>query len=154
MLYLGARFLSLFNVLGKLGEGTVMTFFVVIGGIPLHVGLASEAALVDFGRVVGLALEMVGGVVRGECLGRIIVSVEGLEDLGLVVHLVLPLNVPLIIVGIALVLRAAEEMANSGVAEAPLHIIGGDILQAYFDITLLISGIIFLVFELLHVLEL
>ena len=104
MLYLGARFLSLFNVLGKLGEGAVMTFFVVIGGVPLHVGLASEAALVDFGRVVGLALEMVGGIVRGEGLGGIIVSVEGLEDLGLVVHFVLPLNVPLIIVGIALVL--------------------------------------------------
>ena len=32
--------------------------------------------------------------------------------------------------------------------------IGGDILQAYFDIALLISSIVFLVFELLHVLEL
>ena len=128
MLYLGARFLSLLNVLGKLGEGAVVTFFVVIGSVPFHVGLASEAALVDFGRVVGLSFEMVGGVVRGEGLGGVIVSVEGLEDLSLVVHLLLPLNVPLVIVGITLVFTAAEEMSNSGVTETPLHIIGCDIL--------------------------
>jgi hypothetical protein len=69
-------------------------------------------------------------------------------------HLLARLQLLLIVVRSSLVLVGTEEMVSIGITEALLHIVGGDILQACFNIAVLISSLIGLVFKLLHMLKL
>lgn len=60
----------------------------------------------------------------------------------------------LVVVGRALVLVVAEEVSGSCVAEAFLHVVGGDSLETSLDVALFVPSVVNLVFKFFHVFEL
>lgn len=144
---------SLFDVLGELSECSIEALLIRVVIVPFLGGLGPILGVIIFGQVwIWLMVE--GLIVGRECSLWGIQAIEGLQDLGLMNHPLIRLQILLIVIGCCFVFIGTEEMVSIGIAEALLHIVGGDILKTSFNFAILISGLISLVFELLHMLKL
>lgn len=151
----GCRFwyFALFDVFGELCEGAIKSLLVRVVVVPLLGGLGPELGIIIFGQV-GLSLILEGDMVRSEQILRLVVSEERLQYFGLVHQSLIAFELLLIVIRSSLVFVSPEEVISVGVSKALFHVVSGHILHASLDIPILISGVVCLIIELLHMLEL
>lgn len=146
-------YFALFDVFGELREGAIKSLLVRVVVVPLLGGLGPELRIIIFG-LVDLSLILEGDMVRSEQILRLVVSEERLQYFGLVHQSLIAFELLLIVIWGSLVLVSPEEVISVGVSKALFHVVSGHILHASLDIPILISGVVSLIIELLHVLEL
>ena len=144
---------ALFDVFGKLCESAIKSLLVRVVVVPLLRGLGPELRIIIF-RLIRLSLIMEGEMVRSEQMLRLVVSEERLQYLGLVNQSFIALAFLLIVIGTPLVLISPEEVIGVGAPKAFPHVVCGHILQAGLHIAIFVSGVVRLILELFHMLEL
>lgn len=144
---------ALFDVFRELCEGAIKSLFVRVVVVPLLTGLGPELSIIIFGKI-SLSLILEGDMVRSEQILRLVMSEERLQYFGLVHQSLIAFELLLVVIRGSLVLIGPEEVISIGVPKAFFHVVSGHILHASFDIAIFISGVVCLIIELFHVLEL